>query len=126
MFCTSLRCWIWWVTRTTFLSFRKPSIQFLKIFSATSGSTALNGSSRRTTSAFEYQALARLILAFCPPLVLIPLSPISVSRPLLKILRSWSSQQTSITLFILSSSYSRPNKIFSFKVPEIINGSCST
>jgi hypothetical protein len=55
-----------------------------------------------------------------------PLSPISVSTPLLNILRSCSRQQTSIVLLNLSSSYSAPNSMFFLSVPEIINGSCST
>ena len=48
----------------------------LNILFATSGSTALKGSSNKIISESEYTALAKLISAFCPPDMFIPLSPI--------------------------------------------------
>eukprot|EP00601_Ochromonadales_sp_CCMP2298_P000775 CAMPEP_0173187016 /NCGR_PEP_ID=MMETSP1141-20130122/10460_1 /TAXON_ID=483371 /ORGANISM="non described non described, Strain CCMP2298" /LENGTH=70 /DNA_ID=CAMNT_0014110777 /DNA_START=174 /DNA_END=386 /DNA_ORIENTATION=+ len=45
----------------------------------TCASTAERGSSNTYKSASAYTALARLILAFCPPEMLMPLSPTSVS-----------------------------------------------
>mmetsp|Transcript_191 Transcript_191/g.228 ORF Transcript_191/g.228 Transcript_191/m.228 type:complete len:87 (-) Transcript_191:97-357(-) len=44
-------------------------------------STAERGSSRRYTSASTMMALARLTRCCCPPLSVIPLSPISVWSP---------------------------------------------
>jgi len=44
-----------------------------------------------------YIYLAKLILAFCPPLKVIPLSPTIVSSPSGKYSRSFFSAQTSIT-----------------------------
>ena len=55
------------------------SRQSLIIASPTCASTALRGSSSNTISASEYAARARDTRAFCPPLRLIPFSPISVS-----------------------------------------------
>ena len=57
-------------------------MQLLKREEATSGSTAERGSSSKNISAFEYIALAKLILAFYPPEILTPLSPIIVFIPL--------------------------------------------
>ncbi len=48
---------------------------------ATDVSTALKGSSRRQISALRYTALARVTLAFCPPLRVTPLSPTRVRSP---------------------------------------------
>lgn len=77
----------------TSLSFKKPLMQSWNILFATSGSTAERGSSSKIISASEYMALARLILAFCPPETLTPLSPIIVSTPLPKILTSLVKQE---------------------------------
>lgn len=57
------------------LSFNSPLITFLKIFLATLESTAERGSSSKYKSVSAYTALAKQILAFCPPLKLEPLSP---------------------------------------------------
>jgi len=51
------------------------------------------GSSRRIKSRSAYTALAREILAFWPPLKLMPFSPISVSSPSGRISKSRSSSQ---------------------------------
>jgi hypothetical protein len=53
----------------------------LIIFFLTLASKADIGSSIKYISLSEYTALARLILAFYPPLKLIPFSPISVRSP---------------------------------------------
>lgn len=63
-------------------SFKTPSgpKQFLKIWSATYESTALNGSSKKYKSAFRYTDLAKLILCFWPPLKLTPWNGIRIER----------------------------------------------
>lgn len=86
----------------THLFLRYPVIQSVKMELATSGSTALNGSSSNTISESEYKALAKLILAFCPPEMLVPLSPMTVSSPLLKI---WTSLVKHAYLMASSSLY---------------------
>ena len=59
-----------------------------KMLFATLGSTALKGSSNKMILALEYTARARLIRAFCPPEMFIPLSPMSVSAPFPRIFKS--------------------------------------
>lgn len=70
-----LNCYI--ITRTCVLELDKNDTSW-----AIWASRALKGSSNIYTSEFEYTALAKETLCFCPPLILTPLSPISVkSRP---------------------------------------------
>ena len=59
-----------------------------KICLLTAASTALRGSSKRYIPALRYTARARPILAFCPPLSVMPLSPTNVLSPLGRILIS--------------------------------------
>ena len=77
-------------------------------------------------SASEYTALARLILAFCPPLMLMPLSPILVPSPSLRSSISSCRHHKLMTLSSLSLSYSFPNNILFWTVSDVMNGSCST
>lgn len=71
-------------------------------------------------------ALAKLILAFYPPEILTPFSPITVLRPLPNTSRSADSWAALIVHCILSSLYDFPNRILSLTVAEKINGSYST
>ena len=55
----------------------------------TSLSTALSGSSNKKTSPSSYKALAKLTLAFWPPLKVTPLSPTMVLSPSANSSKSW-------------------------------------
>ena len=101
-------------------------IQLLKRVAATSGSTAERGSSNNTISALEYNALAKLILAFYPPEILTPLSPMTVLSPLPKSSMSLSRHEYFSASSILYWSNGYPNLILFSTESEMMNGSCST
>mmetsp|Transcript_35727 Transcript_35727/g.81978 ORF Transcript_35727/g.81978 Transcript_35727/m.81978 type:complete len:87 (-) Transcript_35727:1638-1898(-) len=71
-------------------------------FLATSESTALRGSSRRSKSAPEYTARAKDTRCFWPPERFTPFSPISVSSPLGRVCKSGSSAHALITASYLA------------------------
>ena len=77
-------------------------------------------------SASEYTDLASEILAFYPPEILMPLSPMTVSAPLLKDSTSLISYEASRARVNYFWSNSRPMRMFSLMLPEIMNGSYST
>ena len=93
---------------------------------ATPGSSALKGSSSKYISALEYNALAKLILAFYPPDIFIPRSPNLVSDPSSKHKISSSNSLTLTHSSKCSWSNSIPKVIFSLTEAEKIKGSYST
>ena len=66
------------------------------------GSNPLVASSNTKTLGFRYRALAIAILCFCPPEILDALSPITVSKPLGRLLINSFKSASSITLLILN------------------------
>ena len=93
-------------------------------------STALKGSSNSTKLAMlnlaRNKARATLTRAFCPPLRLMPLSPISVRSPSLRTSRSGSRQEalkdSSYATRTIGSSYSLPKRTLSRNVALRIHG----
>ena len=81
---------------------------YRNIFFLTFASRADIGSSIRMRDLSAYTALAKLILAFYPPLRVIPFSPISVSSPAGRISRSLLSQQILIVSLYFARSKSSP------------------
>ena len=75
---------------------------------------------------FEYKALAKATLAFCPPDKFTPFSPIYVSTPFPNILISSSNEAYLIDYSSFCVSSSNPNKMLDFIVPDRISGFCGT
>ena len=73
----------------------------------------------------QWTHLARVTLAFCPPLSVTPLSPTGVASPYGSCLKSSFRQHASTTCWNHSPSNSLPNRIFSLSVPENTQGSCA-
>ena len=73
----------------------------------------------------QWTHLARVTLAFCPPLSVTPLSPTGVASPYGSCLKSSFRQHASTTCWNHSLSNSCPNRIFSLSVPENTQGSCA-
>mmetsp|Transcript_4188 Transcript_4188/g.15367 ORF Transcript_4188/g.15367 Transcript_4188/m.15367 type:complete len:177 (+) Transcript_4188:2412-2942(+) len=119
----------WCVTSSTALSLNTP-VSLLRHLPnksfATCASKALSGSSITTSSAFAYTALAIAVLCFCPPLNVMPFSPISVSSPR-------GNKETSLPRHAASSALSYrilskllPNKTFSFNESDCTHATCAT
>mmetsp|Transcript_21038 Transcript_21038/g.49966 ORF Transcript_21038/g.49966 Transcript_21038/m.49966 type:complete len:244 (+) Transcript_21038:429-1160(+) len=92
--------------------------------SRTCASTAASGSSSRYTSASWYAARANATRAFCPPLMLMPFSPISVMSPARSVSRSRSRQHTCKTWSYRWASKGAPSRMLSLRVPLKIHGCC--
>ena len=74
-----------------------PTMHSSKMALPTSASSALSGSSKRSTSAPESAARARLTRCFCPPERLMPRAPISGASPAGSAARSMRSWHASMT-----------------------------
>mmetsp|Transcript_38462 Transcript_38462/g.115338 ORF Transcript_38462/g.115338 Transcript_38462/m.115338 type:complete len:97 (-) Transcript_38462:2456-2746(-) len=91
----------------------------------TCASTALRGSSNRYRSASLYTTRAMATRAFCPPLSVIPFSPISVISPSGNSRRSCSNAHVRIALrYLLSSNGSlvRPKTTLDLRVSFMTKG----